>query len=135
MAERYHADVSGLKELRRDLIKADKRYGPEIRKVLKETAEIVASDARGDVPVLTGRASRSVKAGTSGAKAVIRGGTKTVPYYGWLDFGGTIAPRGTAITRTELKRGRFIYPAIARKLPVAVEYLQRNIAKLITKGT
>lgn len=54
--DQVYANVSGLREIRRDLISADKRYGPELRKVLKETAEIVASDARMDIPVLTGKA-------------------------------------------------------------------------------
>lgn len=72
--DQVYANVSGLREIRRDLISADKRYGPELRKVLKETAEIVASDARMDIPVLTGKAKKSLKAGTSGAASVIRGG-------------------------------------------------------------
>lgn len=129
-----YAHITGLRELRRDLISADKRYGPEIRKVLKATAEIVASDARADVPVLTGKARKSLKAGTSGPNAVIKGGQKTVPYYGWLDFGGTIQPKGVKITRDKLKRGRYIYPAIARKMPEAVAYLKREIPKLISRG-
>lgn len=129
-----YAHVDGLRELRRDLVSADKRYGPEIRKVLKATAEIVASDARSGVPVLTGRAKKSIKPGTSGPNAIIKGGQKTVPYYGWLDFGGSIRPKGTEISRQKLKLGRYIYPAIARKMPIAVKYLQENIAKLITKG-
>lgn len=132
--DQVYANVSGLREIRRDLISADKRYGPELRKVLKETAEIVASDARMDIPVLTGKAKKSLKAGTSGAASVIRGGQKTVPYYGWLDFGGTIQPKGTPITRAVPGRGRYIYPAIKRKLPAAVKYLQNEIADLILKG-
>lgn len=123
--------IVGLREVRRELNSADKRYGKQIKTVLKNTAEIVASDARMNVPVLTGRAKKSIKAGTSGAAAVIRGGTKSVPYYGWLDFGGTIRPKGTAIIRPVLKFGRYIYPAIKRKMPAAVKYLQENMAKII----
>ena len=137
MPDRVHAEISGLREIRRDLISADKRYGPEIRKILKATAEIVASDARSTVPVgpaLGGHVKNTFKAGSSGPSSVVRAGSKKNPYAGWLDFGGTISPKGTPINRQVKKLGRYIYPAIKRKLPVAVEYLQKEIADLILKG-
>jgi hypothetical protein len=135
-----YSRVSGLKEIRRDLISADKRYGPEIRKVLKATAQIVVTDAQSRVPVRSGRAKKSIRPATSGASAAIRGGQKTVPYYGWLDFGGRIRPRKIIIDRPVIKsanglhNGRYIYPAIKAKMPSAVKYLKENIAKLISKG-
>ena len=128
------AEVTGLKELRRTLLTADKKYGSELRKILKDTAMIIADDARRDVPVLTGRAQSSLRGGASGPGAMVVAGSKKVPYYGWLDFGGTISPKGNEIVRTFIKSGRFIVPAVKRKLPEAIKHLEQKLVELIIKG-
>ncbi len=128
------AHVSGLKEIRRELIRSDKKYAPEIRKILRDAADVVAAEARANMPALTGNARASVKGGSSGPYAVVKGGTnKKVPYYGWLDFGGTIRPN-QQIDRPFIGDGRYIYPAIARKLPAAAAKLETELNKLIDKG-
>lgn len=46
----------------------------------------------------------------------IQGGNSKAPYFGWLDFGGTLKPEGerkATIVRPFIKTGRFIYPAAA----------------------
>jgi hypothetical protein len=141
------AEFSGIKEIRRGLLKSDKQLAPEIRKVFKATAEIAASEARSrmvsDGAVLSGVAKKSIKAGTSGANATIRGGTNEkgkVPYYGWLDFGGTIRPRGTPIVRDVIKtpgnrwNGRYIYPAMRDKVEEAARFLNDRITELVQKN-
>ena len=138
--------ISGLTELRRAMIAGDPVIKKEFRKVMKATAEIVASHARSKVPVLTGSARKSIKAGTSGAAASIRGGSKPgsprskAPYFGWLDFGGTISPQGTKIFRDKPKspgnkwNGRYIYPSIRDNIVAATKYLESQIPQLILKS-
>lgn len=135
VGNKYIVDYEGLAKFRKDLIKADKRFGPEIRNALKATAEVVASDARGRVPVLTGKAKGSIKGGSSGAAAVVRGGQKKVPYYGWLDFGGPRSPKGRLNQRPFLKDGRYLYPAIAAKAPAARKKLEEDLTQIIERGT
>lgn len=137
--------VSGLNDIRKGLIKSDKEIKKEIRSTFKKTAEFAASEARSRVPVLSGNARRSVKAGTSGATATVRGGANKgqarnkAPYYGWLDFGGTISPRGVKIVRPAIKtpggkwNGRYIYPAMRDKLEVAVRFLNDELAKILDR--
>lgn len=87
----------------------DKGLPNELRKGLKGMAEKVAVRARRKVPVLTGRAQRSIRAGASGSSAYVKGGGARVPYYGWLEFGGSIT-KGKVV-RDRVAGGRYLYPA------------------------
>lgn len=107
--------VEGLAELRRALGGIDKALPKHLAKRLKAVGERVAANARGRMPSRSGRARSSVKAGTSGNTAHVQGGRKAIPYYGWLDFGGTLRPTGgrrNTQRRPKLKKGRYLYPAI-----------------------
>jgi len=111
--------VDGLKELRRALNRVDPELTKQLRKDLLEVGKDVAADARGRVPSRSGKARGSIRAGASGNSAYVAGGKKTVPYYGWLDFGSRSArsgrPRSVGPwkgTGSGPKKGRFIYAAI-----------------------
>jgi len=111
----------GLKELRRDLKKIDPQLTKELRTEFLQVGQKVAADARSMVPQATGRAAASIRAGVSGNTAYVAGGKKSVPYYGWLDFGSRTPRRGQSRkdgpwkrSGSGPKRGRFIYPAIAK---------------------
>ena len=63
----------------------------------------------------TGRAAASLRVGATTKGVYITGGKSTVPYYGWLDFGGDLKPSGgrrNLQKRPFKKRGRAMYPAI-----------------------
>jgi HK97 gp10 family phage protein len=133
--------VENLAELRRILRKAEDvdRLG-EFRRVLKDAAETVAGEARERVPVRSGRARKSIRAGVSGAKAVVIGGKKSVPYYGWLDFGSRTPVTGNPRSVGPWKgsgagpsEGRFIYPAISEKRGQVVRELEQKM-KHVLKG-
>jgi hypothetical protein len=111
--------VDGLKATRRGLNQIDKALTKELGKALKAIGEDVAVDARARVPQRSGRAAKSIRAGSSGNTAYVAGGRKTVRYYGWLDFGTRNPQRGNPRSDgpwkksgTGPKGGRFIYPAI-----------------------
>lgn len=133
---------------------------PAIKKILVETANIVAEKAKTVVPVKTGKAQRSIKGIARGYNAAVQGGLpKRVPYYGWLDFGGNRdhtgtrsrplnkkgkPRRATAAEKRELNKGRqerrfykfgrYLYPSIFQTLPKAKKHLEDAIVKLITEG-
>lgn len=112
--------VEGLKELRWALGAMDVKLPKVLAKKLKAVGEKVASNARGRMPSRSGRAKSSVKAGTSGPTAHVQGGRGTVPYYGYLDFGGTLRPTGgrrNTQSRPKLAKGRYLYPAIEQMQP------------------
>ena len=115
--------VEGLKELRRGLNRIDPELTKQLRKDLLEIGKDIAADARRTVPSISGKARGSIRAGVSGNKAYVAGGKKTVPYYGWLDFGSRTPrsgrPRSVGPWKGSgagPKRGRFIYAAIDRNL-------------------
>jgi hypothetical protein len=129
--------VDGLKELRRDLNKIDKALTKEFRAELVDLGREIADDARADVPVRSGRARDSIKAGMSGNNAYVQGGKKTVPYYAWLDFGGTLRPTGRRFNtqvRDFRKRGRYLYPAIARNRSKVRARAEAAIEKALRKS-
>jgi hypothetical protein len=137
VALRAGVEVHGLKELRRDLRKIDPALQKELRTDLLEVGKAVAADAQSEMPVRTGRAKGSVKAGMSGNNAYVQGGKTTVPYFGWLDFGGVLRPTGgrrNTITREVLKKGRYLYPAIDRNADRIKQGAEDAVEKAIRKS-
>lgn len=119
-SSRDAVSVDGLAELRKSLGQIDKTLPKHLRTRLKAVADEVADVSRSRVPVKTGRARASVKSGVSGNRAYVQEGKATVPYMGWLDFGGTLKPVGrrkNTIVRARPRGGRFLYPVIAQMQP------------------
>lgn len=132
-------------------VKATNAEAPQALKVgFKEAAEVVAQEARRRAPVYRGPAKRGVKPGALRASirtfatqrgAGIREGKASVPYAGFIDYGGTVgrmrtgnfsAVRGTGnqhvhyrarvarqarhfAQRPYIKTGRIMYPAFEAK--------------------
>lgn len=121
--------VTGLKELRAALKQIEPDLLPVMRDKLKAAGEVIAADARHQVPVgregqrKKGRALRpgaardSIRITAGGNSVYLIGGRASVPYFGWLDFGGKLGPKGKRYNtqlRRVIKGGRYLYPAIAR---------------------
>ena len=133
MADLAGIRVEGLKELRRSIAKL-----PEVKNGLRQDlldiGRKIVTDAQSTVPTgKTGKAKASIRAGVSGNNAYIAGGKKTVPYYGWLDFGTRNPQSGQRRSQGPWKRsgkgperGRFLYPAIDRNA--------KNIKKAAVKA-
>jgi hypothetical protein len=97
----------GLRDMNRDLPKA-------LRLAFNSAADVIVADARPRVPRgRTGHAQESVRARSTRTRARVEGGGRLAPYYPWLDFGGTINPRGTQQIRRPFigRTGRYIYKA------------------------
>lgn len=105
--------IEGLKEFRKQLKQLDKDLPKALRMAFNAAADIVVSEARPKVPSASGRARASVKAKSTQAAAKVVGGSKKVPYYPWLDFGGRVGRR-RSVARPFLKDGRYIYDAYFR---------------------
>jgi len=129
--------VEGLADLRKGLRKFAPDVNKQLRRDMKAVAGIVAASARSQMPTRTGTARKSVKASTSGNYAQVRAGGVRAPYYGWLDFGGTLGPAGgrrNTQHRPKFKEGRYIYPAIARNRPRIIAASKHAIGKAITEA-
>lgn len=102
--------IEGLAEFSRNLKKLDADLPKALRVALNKSADIVVGAARPRIPKRSGRAQASVKARSTRTAVRVVGGSKRVPYYPWLDFGGAVG-RNKSVRRAFLKDGRYIYRA------------------------
>lgn len=114
-------EVDGLVELRAALKKLEPAESlKELQRGLKEAADIVAKEAKTRAGAFSARVSTTIRPGTSGVKAYVAGGKKTISWYGWADFGSRTPVEGQprsvgpwTHSGKGPKAGRFIYPAFA----------------------
>jgi phage gpG-like protein len=108
--------IEGLADLRRDLRKMAPAVLKEMRDVLKDSATLVAGDARPLAAHRTGKLAASYRPGTAGNSAFVR---SRLPYAGVQEFGGRIAPRGTPIT--------------IKATPAVTRSLDKNAERIVDK--
>lgn len=101
-------NVSGLRQLSRQLRAIDSDLPKALRAALNEAAQDVIDEARPKIPVKSGRARRALKAASTRTESRVRAGGRIAPYYPWLDFGGRTG-RKKAHLRPFLKDGRYLY--------------------------
>lgn len=118
--------VTGLAEFVRDLKRLDADLPKALRVAFNGCADIVVNDARSSIPSRSGKARSSVKARSTQAASRVVGGSKKVPYYPWLDFGGKVG-RGRSVSRPFLKHGRYIYNAYFDNRNRYVELLEQSL--------
>lgn len=102
--------VSGLKELRKALKDADAALPKALRLAMNEAAELVVTEARMDVPTVSGKARKSLRPQSTATSVRVTAGGPRAPYYPWLDFGGRVGRR-KATVRPFSPDGRYLYPA------------------------
>lgn len=100
--------ITGLNEFVRNLKRLDNELPKVLRVAFNKSAETIVAEARAAVPSRSGAAKGSVKARSTQREVRIVGGSKRVPYYPWLDFGGRVGP-GKNTRRPFIKEGRYIY--------------------------
>lgn len=122
--------VEGLRELQASLKAVDGEAQKQLRVALNTAADLVARGASRRVPRVTGRAAASLRAQSSQREAKIVGGSKKVPYYGWLEFGGRIG-RDRSQRRPFVKGGRYLWPAYAAQRPQVAQVLDQAIVKAV----
>lgn len=122
--------IEGLRDFQAALRKMDGESQKQIRLVLNDSIDIIATGARRLVPSRTGRARASIKTQSSQREARIKAGSAKAPYYPWLDFGGSVG-RSNSINRPFLKSGRYIYPTYERRKPWFIERMQEGLDDLI----
>lgn len=101
--------IAGLKEFRGALKQLDKSLPKGLRTAFNGSADFLIGKVRPQIPKLTGRAAKSVKARSSQTEVRIAIGGRAAPWYPWLDFGGRTG-RNRSVERTFIKEGRYLYP-------------------------
>lgn len=123
--------IDGLAQFTRNLKKLDTDLPKALRVAFNGCADVVVNDARGSIPTKSGKAKASVKSRSTSTASRVVGGSKSVPYYPWLDFGGRVG-KGGSVKRPFIKHGRYIYNAYfdnRAKYAVLVEKALLDVAR------
>lgn len=104
--------ITGLAELNRNLRKISNELPKELRLANNEVAQIVVDWARPKIPTDSGAAAKSLKVKSTRTEVRVQGGSRRVPYYPFLDFGGRVG-RDRSVRRPFYSDGRYIYPALS----------------------
>lgn len=104
--------IEGLAEFNRNLRKLDNDLPKALRLAHNEAANLIVDWAKPRVARKSGRAAGTVKAKSTRTESRISGGSKRVPYYPWLDFGGRVGPK-RSVHRPFIREGRYLYPALS----------------------
>jgi len=125
--------VEGLRELRSALRKVDGEMHKMMRIAQNDAAQIVVNRAKPKIPVRSGRARNSVRVASTQTAARIRAGSKRVPYYAWLDFGGRVG-RNKSVKRPFFKEGRYIFPSYSETKERVESTLIKRLTELCREG-
>lgn len=129
--------IHGLREFQAALKAMDGETQKKLKVVLDQVAQAVVGGASRRVPVgKTGLARKSLRAQSSQREAKVVGGSKKVPYYGFLDFGNKPGGGRGGVGRKDsnprkfIERGRYMYPAFDANRDSIYKALQKSIVQL-----
>lgn len=130
-----HIEVTGLKELRRDLKKLSEtnEWNKQLRTTNKQGAELVAERAKALAPVRTGKLASSIRGRGSQREGTVAAGGARVPYAGWIDFGGTIRfkKRKGELRRPYIKEGRILYRALGETRDRVFDFYEAAVTEIL----
>lgn len=126
--------ISGLSEFNRNLRRLNADLPKALRLSHNEAATVVVDWAKPRVPVDSGRAARSIKAASTRTESRVRGGSKSVPYYPFLDFGGRVGPN-RSVRRQFYSDGRYLYPGLVATRDQVHEIMVRNLIRVAEAAT
>lgn len=122
--------VEGLKELKRALKSADKDVKTAMRKGNKEAAQVVATQAKIEAPVRTGRLAAAIKASAGLGDASVRAGGSKVPYAGPIHFGWMSRPNKSKGWRGgPIHPQPFLFRALSKKYGDVVKRYEELLEK------
>ena len=114
--------VEGLAELRAGLKQLDEKFPKQLNKVAKDSADVVAQEAKRIVPKLSGKLQSAIKpSGTAKGGLVKVGGLEyhRVIHFGWA--------------RHNIRPQPFLYDARDNREAEVLEKFEREVAALVSK--
>jgi phage gpG-like protein len=123
---RFNVDVDGVTKV----IASLQKFNVKSRDLAAAWADIgakVKTDALPLVNTRTGMLERSIRAGKTKTRAVVRAGKSTVPYAGVIHYGQYTPPHA----HSEIQANPFLVEARDKNLPYAVRRVDRELTKLI----
>ena len=113
--------IEGLGEFRRALKQVDRELPKQLRAAMRsEVADPVAEKVKSRVPVRSGRWLKAIRGGATQRTAYVQWGRASVPYAGWMEFGGGIPNKRSGKRkagkpfryRTFVQEGRYVRPTV-----------------------
>ena len=109
----FEAVLTGDDFKRQELRAAKKIINDEKKRLNREAAELIAGQARRDVPVLSGRLARSIKTAGQVTAGVVSAGGARVPYARAIHFGYAKRPdKAKGIRGGPIRPSPFLYGAV-----------------------
>ena len=115
--------VDGLKELQKEIRRTeDVELKKQLRLANKEAAQVVADQAKVEVPRRSGRLARSIGVQASQTSASVKAGTAArVPYAGPIHFGWP---------KRNIRPQPFLYEAMDKRIGEVRRAYEKNLEKL-----
>lgn len=115
--------VDGLKELQKEIRKTeDVELKKRLRLANKEAAQVVADQAKVEVPRRSGRLARSIGTQATQTSAFVKAGTAArVPYAGPIHFGWP---------KRNIRPQPFLYEAMDKRIGEVRKAYEKNLEKL-----
>jgi len=115
--------VDGLKALQKEIRKTeDVEMKKQLRLANKEAAQVVADQAKVEVPRRSGRLARSIGAQASQTSAFVKAGTPSrVPYAGPIHFGWP---------KRNIRPQPFLYEAMDKRIGEVRRAYEKNLGKI-----
>lgn len=128
--------VVGAKALRRDLNRMATEVSGPVFNAMKRAGywavQPIVGLTRSELPSDSGDLAGTVRASGTKTGASVRMGRKTVPYAGWIEFGGS-RPDGSE--RQYVKDGRYLFPAARGDAARAAEAYSRNLDQVFNESS
>ncbi len=126
--------IEGLREARRAIRRVSDDAKTELRGAHRAAAEIVARQARFEVPVRSGRLKSSIRAGSTTTKGQVKAGGYGVRYAGPIHFGWSTRPNPTRGVRGgPIAPQPFIYEAADKRIRDVLEEYERQLGAIIRR--
>ena len=123
------------KALRKSLRKADRTLLKEMRQANKDAAEVVARQAKIEVPRRSGRLAKSIGTLATQSRGQVRVGSASVPYAGPVHFGWPSRPNKAKGWRGgPIRPNPFIYTALDKRRGAVLEVYRGRVEQTISKA-
>lgn len=126
-------EVENLKKLRSALKDVGGGLDKELGQAGKKAAAIVAEAAARKVPVRSGRARDSLRSKVSYGGGAVVFGRSSVPYAGWLEFGGAVG-RNDSVKRPVVRGGRYIFPSLDEHRGEVLSSYEATVSDIIKRA-
>lgn len=125
--------ITGLTRLMNQASKAGADSN-DMRDLMHELGMIVVRDARTRVPSETGTLRKTLRAGRGKTKAVVRAGSRAVPYGGVIHYGTPPGFRDSRGRAMNLQRNNFLVKSIKATQGRVLNALEAGILDILKKN-